>query len=128
MLLATPVLDKPGAVGSLYQRIYAVVDQIPAGKVATYGQIAKIVGQCSPRSVGYAMAAIPFGMEVPWQRVINSQGRISDRRRGLGASRQREWLQDEGVVFDEMGIIDLSRWRWRGPDKKWLIANGFDTA
>ena len=113
--------------GSLYQRIYMVVDAIPVGHVATYGQIARIVGQCSPRSVGYAMAAIPFGMDVPWQRVINSQGRISDRRRGQGASRQREQLEEEGVIFDDRGIVDLSKWRWCGPSRDWLITNGFDT-
>ena len=123
------MVAKIGAnLGTLYRRIYAVVGQIPSGKVATYGQIAKIVGRCSPRSVGYAMAAIPFGMEVPWQRVINSQGRVSDRRRGQGACRQRQWLQDEGVVFDAKGSVDLSRWRWCGPDKDWLFANGFDPA
>ena len=118
MVLVTPMADRPAVVvGSLYQRIYAVVDQIPLGKVATYGQIAKIVGRCSPRSVGYAMAAVPFGTDIPWQRVINSQGKVSDRRRGQGAARQREWLQEEGVVFDENGIVDLSRWHWRGPKK-----------
>ena len=113
---------------SLYQRIYAVVDQIPMGKVATYGQIAKIVGRCSPRSVGYAMAAIPFDLDLPWQRVINSQGRVSDRRRGQGASRQREQLQDEGIFFDQRQVVDLSRFRWSGPDTNWLSDNGFDTA
>lgn len=111
---------------SLYQRIYAVVDQIPQGKVATYGQIAKIVGRCSPRSVGYAMAAIPFGMDIPWQRVINSQGRVSNRRHGQGAIRQQQYLQDEGVVFDKNGVVDLSLWRWSGPDQNWLVTNGFE--
>jgi methylated-DNA-protein-cysteine methyltransferase-like protein len=56
-----------------HQTIYEVVKTIPAGVVATYGQVAAIVG-CGPRLVGYALASLPAGMDVPWQRVINSQG------------------------------------------------------
>ena len=61
----------------LYERIYAVVRLIPPGKAAAYGQIAAIVGDCTARMVGYAMASVPTGSDVPWQRVINAQGKVS---------------------------------------------------
>ncbi len=62
----------------IYHRIYLVVRQIPRGKVATYGQIAVIVGGCTARMVGYALSATPQQSDVPWQRVINAQGKISE--------------------------------------------------
>ncbi len=68
----------------VYSRIYAMVHQIPAGKVATYGQIAAMVGRCTARMVGYAMAALTFDTDVPWQRVINRQGKVSLRSNGNG--------------------------------------------
>ncbi len=105
-------LDSP----RLYERIYAVVRRIPAGKVATYGQIATIVGRCNARTVGYAMAAVPTGSGIPWQRVINVQGKISDRRGGDGSLRQRRLLQDEGVLFDSQGRVDFHLVGWRGLD------------
>ena len=63
-----------------------------------------------PRWVGGAMANCPD--DVPWQRVINSQGKISQRP---GAQRQKERLLEEGVVFNEKGCIDLKKYGWRGP-------------
>lgn len=99
---------------SLYDRIYAVVRQIPHGQVATYGQIAAIVGKCTARSVGFAMAAVPAGTDIPWHRVINSQGRVSDRRGGDGSIRQRHRLEDEGVHFDPHGRVDFYRVGWDG--------------
>ena len=109
----------------LRARIYAVVRQIPAGKVATYGQIASIVGGCTARMVGYAMAAVNEP-DVPWQRVVNAQGKISARADGGGAVEQRVRLEAEGVPFDENGRMPLNRIRWYGPSVEWLIANGFD--
>jgi len=101
--------------GRLHQTIYEIVRQIPRGRVATYGQIAAIVGGCTPRVVGYAMASVPFGSDVPWHRVINAQGRVSERSAGDGAAAQRALLEAEGVRFDGDGRVDLSRWGWRGP-------------
>ena len=99
----------------LYEQIYSVVRQIPWGKVATYGQIAKIVDRCTARMVGYAMAALFPNTDVPWQRVINYKGEISIRSRGDGSLRQRRALQAEGVTFDKRGRVDLRRVRWAGP-------------
>lgn len=103
--------DKSG----LYARIYSVARQIPPGRVATYGQLAAIVGRCTPRVVGYAMAAVPPEEGVPWHRVINSKGEISfapDTERYLV---QRDMLEAEGVEFDERDRTDLRRFGWPGP-------------
>jgi methylated-DNA-protein-cysteine methyltransferase-like protein len=109
----------------LYSKIYAVVRQIPPGKVATYGQVASIVGNCTARMVGYAMAALHGQSDVPWQRVINAQGKISPRGDGGGAVLQRQLLEEEGVRFDAQNRVNLREVRWYGPDIEWLEANGF---
>ena len=102
-------------VNGLYERIYSVVHQIPPGQVATYGQIARIVGGCTARTVGYAMAALPCDTDVPWHRVINSQGKISPRSSGEGSARQRQLLEGEGICFDQQGRVDLRVVGWAGP-------------
>jgi methylated-DNA-protein-cysteine methyltransferase-like protein len=100
-----------------YQQIYAIVRQIPPGKVASYGQIARLVEGATARMVGYAMHANgPEDGQVPWQRVVNSQGRISAHGDGIGASLQRQMLEEEGVVFDRTGRIDLEIFGWLGRD------------
>jgi methylated-DNA-protein-cysteine methyltransferase related protein len=98
-----------------YEQIYQVVRGVPLGTVATYGQIAKIVGRCTARMVGYAMAALSPGSNVPWQRIINHKGEISLRSRGDGALRQRRLLQGEGIRFDSKGRVNLKKFRWSGP-------------
>ena len=98
----------------VYDRIYRVVRQIPRGKVATYGQIARIVDRCTARMVGYAMAALRGRTDVPWQRVINSKGEISTRSRGEGAHRQRKLLEKEGIRFDQRGRVNLRKVQWAG--------------
>ncbi len=113
---------------AVYDRIYAVVRKIPSGQVATYGQVAAIVGRCTPRMVGYAMAALPFGTDVPWQRVINRQGKISLRAGGSGSAQQRQLLEAEGVKFDQKDRVDFNEVGWPGPDWEWLEINGFNPA
>lgn len=102
-----------GASGT-YARIYAVVRRIPRGRVATYGQVARIAGLPGhARQVGYAMAALKDGMRVPWHRVINAQGAVSLRRAGPGAGvRQRQLLEREGVAFGPRGRVSLLRYGW----------------
>lgn len=113
----------PPAHERLYSRIYTVVRRIPAGKVATYGQIAEIVGDCTARIVGYAMAAAPD--DVPWQRVINAQGKVSPRAGHWGTEVQRLRLEEEGVAFDANHKVDLAAVRWAGPPPAWLLEHGF---
>lgn len=105
-----------------YEMVWDLVRQVPQGKVTTYGQIAKMLpppqgveiesySAFGPRWVGGAMANCPD--DVPWQRVINSKGEISQRP---GAQRQKELLLEEGVVFNEKGRIDLKKYSWSGSD------------
>jgi methylated-DNA-protein-cysteine methyltransferase-like protein len=99
----------------LYQRIYKIASQVPYGKVISYGQIARMAG-CGPRVVGYAMAALKSGSypEIPWQRVINSQGKVSVHGDGVGNAMQFELLQGEGVQFDSEGRLAGSEFWWMG--------------
>ena len=99
----------------MYERIYAVVRQIPSGRVATYGQIAVLAGlPRGARQVGYALAALPADADVPWQRVVNARGEISRRADPAGhESLQRRLLEHEGIRFDARERIALARYRWR---------------
>ena len=102
---------------SRFEQIYGVVRCVPPGKVATYGQIAQLVGMArGARTVGWAMRAIPEGSDVPWQRVINSRGTISFQPGSPGEAVQRALLEAEGVVFDEQGRVDLKVYGWAGLD------------
>ena len=103
-----------------YEQVWRLVRQVPPGKVATYGQIAQMLPPPAgiepqeykafgPRWVGEAMAACPD--DVPWQRVINSQGKISQRP---GAQRQRQLLEEEGILFVK-DKVDLKVYQWHGP-------------
>ncbi len=103
----------------LYEQIYAMVRRIPPGRVTTYGRVAELVGDCTARMVGYAMAALKRGTapDVPWQRVINAQGKISIHGDGIGNAMQRTLLEEEGVLFDPGGRVDFSVFGWSGPDE-----------
>lgn len=96
-----------------YRRIYAIVQAIPFGKVATYGQIAALAGfPGHARQVGYALHALPQGSAVPWHRVINARGQVSPRSEGGWESYQRHLLEEEQVVFGPAGSVDLNRYLW----------------
>jgi methylated-DNA-protein-cysteine methyltransferase-like protein len=103
-----------GEISVAYRRIYAVVRRIPRGKVASYGQVAALAGLPGrARQVGYAMHALPRGTGVPWQRVINAEGRVS-RRRSAGAElSQRILLEREGVKFGAGARIPLEVFGWK---------------
>jgi len=101
----------------LYDSIYSVVRRVPAGKVATYGQISRIVGRCSAQMVGFALAALANqhdDLGVPWQRVINAKGKVSPHGFGMGTAIQRTLLEEEGVVFDLEGVVDFEKYGWDG--------------
>lgn len=94
------------------QRVYALVERIPQGRVMTYGQIAEILGEgYTPRTVGFVMHAADEE-KTPWQRVINSQGACSTGRIILPPDKQQRMLEAEGIVFDARGRCDLKRYRW----------------
>lgn len=115
-----------------FQTVWKIVRKIPTGKVASYGQIAGYIpcpAGVTPedylayrsRWVGYAMAASP--KDVPWQRVINAQGKISVRS---GAANQKRLLEAEGVSFDAKERVDFKVYGWAGPDTDWLRENGLN--
>ena len=93
-------------------RVYATVRRIPYAHVASYGDIASLLGTPrAARGVGFALRALPQGSDVPWWRVVNSTGGIS-----LGSFEgrmQRMMLEQEGVRFGHREKVDLRRYRWR---------------
>ena len=92
--------------------VYALVRQIPVGMVMTYGQIAIILGEgYTARTVGYVMHGAD-SESVPWQRVINSQGKCSTGRLTIPLNLQQELLEAEGVIFSAAGKCDLQKLQW----------------
>jgi methylated-DNA-protein-cysteine methyltransferase-like protein len=109
-----------------FELVWELVRQIPEGKVSTYGRLAAFLPAPAgmsergyqvrgARMVGGAMAACPA--DVPWQRVINSQGKVSQRK-GEGREQQRLLLEAEGVIFDDRERVDLSVFCWEGPSQE----------
>jgi len=97
------------------QQVYAVVAQIPRGQLATYGQIAELVGVWgAARQVGWALRRLPLPSEIPWQRVVNAKGQISFNPSREGSDWiQRELLLAEGIPVDAAGQLPLAQHRWR---------------
>lgn len=96
-----------------YDAILAIVQSIPAGRVATYGQVADLAGLPGrARLVGTALGKLPEDSGVPWHRVVNAGGRISRRGDGESATEQELLLADEGVAIDARGRIRLATFRW----------------
>lgn len=94
------------------QRVLAVIDSIPRGRVATYGQVAREAGLARrARFVGKLLSELAPRSPLPWHRVVNASGGIS-LRPGPGAARQRRLLAREGIRFSASGSIDLARFRW----------------
>lgn len=98
-------------MSKIFEQVYQFVKKVPRGKVVTYGQVSEQITSCTPRVVGYAMAALEKP-DVPWQRVINSKGEVSQRAWGDGKITQQEILIDEGIVFNKNGKINLSKYRF----------------
>lgn len=108
-------------MSNFYEQVYAVVRCIPKGKVTSYGRIAQMLGRPrAARAVGYALNNLkdrdnnPRYANIPWQRVINSQGRISIVNREWSAQKQAEILRAEGVAVDEHLKINLDKYLWEG--------------
>lgn len=106
---------------NFYEQVYKVTQAIPAGKVTSYGRIAHMLGRPhAARAVGYALSALKEGMAgytaatVPWQRVVNSHGRVSIHHHEHSASQQIALLRAEGVAIDDKGRIDLAAHLWTG--------------
>ncbi|HUE40078.1 MAG TPA: MGMT family protein [Candidatus Binatia bacterium] len=105
---------------AFYREVIALVRRIPKGRVATYGQLAAMLGRPrAARAVGTALRRLsaPVARVVPWHRVLNAAGRISQRDREY-MDLQRELLEREGVRFKRAGVVDLERSRWKGVDRR----------
>jgi methylated-DNA-protein-cysteine methyltransferase related protein len=103
-----------GGTGSGRDRIYGVVRRIPAGRVATYGDVARAAGMPgAARQVGYALHALPAATRVPWHRVVTVRGGIGVRDAGASIE-QRFRLEREGVRFGPDGRLDLGVYGWSG--------------
>lgn len=100
---------------STYERIYTIVQQIPFGAVATYGQVARLANLAGQaRLVGYALYRVDIASDIPWHRVINAKGKISESPLRMGGDDvQRSLLEQEGIVFSPEGTIDLQLYLWR---------------
>jgi methylated-DNA-protein-cysteine methyltransferase-like protein len=113
---------------STYDAIYTIVRQIPYGKVATYGQVAalsNLPGQA--RLVGYALYRVTDDLDVPWHRVINAKGQVSESPFRNGTDDlQRSLLEQEGISFAANGTIKLATYQWQPP--KTLVARLLDAS
>ena len=93
-------------------RVKRLIAGIPAGKVATYGQIAACAGNHrAARQVAWLLHSSSRKEKLPWHRVINSRGQIS-LKPGQGFELQKAMLEDEGVQFDIRNTVDLKRYLW----------------
>ena len=101
----------------IYALVWGIVKRIPRGRVATYGQLAALLGMPRhARQVGYALIATPENMKIPWHRVVNAEGRISLRLKHWDTGSddlQRILLEAEGVTFDASGRIEMKKFRWQ---------------
>lgn len=113
----------PRAAAARRRTVLALVRMIPPGRVATYGDIARLVPGVTARLVGFMMAGAGKEPDVPWHRVVNARGAVSPHAH---AARQRQRLEAEGIVFGADGRFDLAAHRWRGPEPEALAALGLD--
>ncbi|GAB1539849.1 O-6-alkylguanine-DNA--cysteine-protein methyltransferase [Scytonema sp. NUACC21] len=101
---------------STYDNIYAIVRQIPSGRVATYGQVADLAHLYGKaRLVGYALYRVDLSLsDVPWHRVVNAKGGISHSPLRHGTDyKQRLLLEEEGIKFSPDGKINLREYLWQ---------------
>ena len=120
-----PQLIFPPDQQAFASQVWEIVRKIPRGKVASYGQIAKMLPvptgvdgdtylEFGALWVSGAVASCPD--DVPWQRVVNSKGEVSEKN-GADAKRHTLLLQDEGVEFSVRGRIDMKKYGWNGKIK-----------
>lgn len=90
------------------------IHKIPAGKVATYKQIAELAGKPQgSRGVAWILHSCSTTYRLPWHRVLNSKGRISFDKRSSNFREQRKRLEKEGVVFGDDGQLNMARFQWK---------------
>ena len=98
-----------------FQKVYDFACKIPVGKVATYGQIACVLGRPgSARIVGYAISNAPIELNLPCHRIVNRDGEMAPEYVFGGAGNQRCALESEGVTFLGNGCVDMEKHQWNG--------------
>jgi methylated-DNA-protein-cysteine methyltransferase-like protein len=103
---------------SFFERVYEIVRKIPKGKVATYGQIARIAGEPKKsKIVGWALHSNPYKGDVPCHRVVNRHGELSGGFAFGGSEAQKHLLIKEGIIFDTNEKIDLGIYLWRSDEE-----------
>jgi len=103
------------ALPDFRQGVLEAVARVPAGTVASYGQIAWMAGfPRRPRQVGMVLKGLPEGTELPWHRIVNAKGYVSSRGRWWCAMLQIRLLREEGIEVDDDGQLDLARHQWPG--------------
>lgn len=121
----TGPFSKPGDFDQWVKSVWQVVQGIPRGHVLTYGEVARLAGMSSAaRRVSQALRRAPREMDLPWHRVVNSQGKISFPEDSKGFKQQKDLLEGEGVVFLK-GKIDLDRFGYRGALDHLVWGEGF---
>lgn len=99
---------------SFFENVYEAVQLIPRGKVATYGQIARMIGAPrSSRAVGYALHANPLPGVIPCHRVVNREGRLAPAFAFGGPEIQAQLLESEGVCVSADFVVDLGKYLWQ---------------
>lgn len=99
---------------AFFDEVYKTVRKIPKGKVASYGQIAQLIGQPKKaKIVGWALHSNPFYGDVPCHRVVNRYGCLSGSFAFGGMEIQKKMLEEEGIIFDEDGMINLHIYLWK---------------
>ncbi|MEO1269309.1 MAG: MGMT family protein [Myxococcota bacterium] len=112
---------------SFQLRVLRLVRRIPRGQVATYGQIAALAGHAgAARACGHILRQSSDELDLPWQRVINSQGRISSGGDVHRPLLQRKLLEAEGVVFSRSGRCALEQYRWTPTDDELVFLDDED--
>lgn len=111
------------APNSYFDQVYRLVEDVPKGRVASYGMLASLLPGVTARMVGRALSHLKDGAKTPWHRIVNSSGRIAPRP---GAAEQRERLAGEGVSFRKSGNVDMRAHAWGGPSSRWIKKNAMD--
>ena len=101
-----------------FELVYSLVRKVPEGKVATYGQIACMIGNPRlSRVVGYAMSSCPYD-DVPCHRIVNRLGELAKSFGEDGNEVQKYLLEKEGIKFDKDNRINLKKYGWNSENKK----------
>ncbi len=116
--IANIVKGRPQDEPSFRERVYHLVLRIPAGRVMSYGQVARVLGAgYDARAIGNVMHATPKdGRNIPWHRVINAQGGCSTAGLTMPPDLQQRLLEAEGVVFNEKGRCQIEKYLWTPPE------------